>query len=360
MAQMQVFVSHSHEDDAFCRQLVAALRQAGADVWYDAHKLDSGQLLDTTLRELRVRPVFVLILSEAALRSQRVRNETTWAVMQLRREPERIVLPVLARAVKERAIWRFLRDVTRVEAPGGHPFAADEAVCHMLHLLALTAPEAEPIAPAPPPSEGAEHLVTMGKVLLAQGDHIRALAYFEQATQRDAQSWEAWYLVGCTLIKLKRRPEALSILERAIALNAGSAASWNTKGNALRDLRRDAEALAAYEQALALDPRLAMARVGKKDALYELKHAAKALAAYEQALALHPTKAVMWTSKAVALNSLGRHEDGLAAAEQAVLLDPRNAWAWGRKADALGALGRTEEADQVKAQAKALESSVGV
>ena len=29
MAQMRVFVSHSHEDDTFCRGIVAALRGAG-------------------------------------------------------------------------------------------------------------------------------------------------------------------------------------------------------------------------------------------------------------------------------------------------------------------------------------------
>ena len=32
MAQMMVFVSHSHEDDAVCRAVVKGLRDAGADV----------------------------------------------------------------------------------------------------------------------------------------------------------------------------------------------------------------------------------------------------------------------------------------------------------------------------------------
>src|SRR5258708_21757227 len=104
MSTLKVFVSHSHEDDAFCRQLVSALRQAEADVWYDEHNLGSGQLLDTIESELRVRPVFVLILSGAALRSQWVRNETKWAFTQLQREPERILLPVLASAVEQNDI----------------------------------------------------------------------------------------------------------------------------------------------------------------------------------------------------------------------------------------------------------------
>jgi TIR domain/Tetratricopeptide repeat len=248
---LRVFVSHSHQDDAIARELVLALRGAGADIWYDEHNLGSGQLLDTTKRELRARLVFVLILSEAALCSPRVRNETTWAVTQLRREPERIVLPVLACPVEERAIWRFLRDVLRVEAPGVRPLAADEAVRRTLHVLALTPRGGAPLAQTPQLSEGAEELLIIGKVLQAQGDYVTALSYFERATQRDALSWEAWHNMGFTLIKLKRYAEALPILERAIALHGGNAASWNTKGNALRNLRRDAEALAAYEQALA-------------------------------------------------------------------------------------------------------------
>jgi predicted esterase len=35
--QMRIFVSHSHKDHEFCRALVNALREAGADVWYDEH-----------------------------------------------------------------------------------------------------------------------------------------------------------------------------------------------------------------------------------------------------------------------------------------------------------------------------------
>lgn len=354
MSTFKVFVSHSHEDDAFCGQLVAGLRGAGADAWHDEHNLGSGQLLEVMERELRASPIFVLVLSPAALRSQWVRDEAKWAFTQQRREPERILLPVLADTVEEDDIWTWLQDVKRIEAPGVRPLATDEAVRRTLHALALTPADEAPVAQVPRPSESAEELVMRGKALQARGDHAGALPFFERATQRDAQSWEAWHNAGFTLIKLKRYAEALPILQQAIALNAGNAASWNTKANALRDLRRDAEALVAYEQALALDPRIATARAGKRDALYELKHAAKALAASEQALALHPTNTLMWTVKAVALNRLGRPEDGLAAAEQALLLDPTYTWAWGRRADALAALGRTQEADQAKAQAKAL------
>ena len=61
--QLRVFVSHSHEDDAFCRAIVTALRGAGADVWYDEHNMGSGLLMSVIQSELGLRPVFVVILS---------------------------------------------------------------------------------------------------------------------------------------------------------------------------------------------------------------------------------------------------------------------------------------------------------
>ncbi|HEY7343450.1 MAG TPA: toll/interleukin-1 receptor domain-containing protein [Ktedonobacterales bacterium] len=50
--QLRVFVSHTSEDSAFCHTIVAALRGAGADVWYDEHNMGSGRLADEILREL--------------------------------------------------------------------------------------------------------------------------------------------------------------------------------------------------------------------------------------------------------------------------------------------------------------------
>ena len=116
--QLKVFVSHSHQDDAFCRQLVAALRGAGADVWYDEHNMGPGQLGPTIEHELRVRPVFVLILSPAALTSAWVEDESRWAYSFYRKERARTILPVLAAPVSDHDIWVFLQDFKRIEAAG--------------------------------------------------------------------------------------------------------------------------------------------------------------------------------------------------------------------------------------------------
>lgn len=98
MPEMKAFVSHSHshQDDQFGHVLVTALREAGVDVWYGSHDLLSGQIIETVERELRRRPVFLLILSLAALSSSWVKDECKWAYELLRYDPTRLILPVLA------------------------------------------------------------------------------------------------------------------------------------------------------------------------------------------------------------------------------------------------------------------------
>lgn len=94
--QLRVFVSHASEDSAFCHTIVAALRGAGADVWYDEHTMGSGRLADEILRELGRRPIFVLILSKHAFVSRWVKRETDWAEELKERDPSYALLPVTA------------------------------------------------------------------------------------------------------------------------------------------------------------------------------------------------------------------------------------------------------------------------
>src|SRR5260221_12913779 len=97
---MQVFVSHSHEDDAYCRGIVAALRGAGADVWYDEPNMGGGELMEVIQRELDRRPIFILVLSKHAFSSKWVKRETTWAYELYDRDPSRLILPVTSGAIE--------------------------------------------------------------------------------------------------------------------------------------------------------------------------------------------------------------------------------------------------------------------
>ena len=66
-AATRLFVSHSSQDNAWCRDLVAALARAGLDAWYDERGLSGGANWVNTLQsELQTRDVFLLILTPDA------------------------------------------------------------------------------------------------------------------------------------------------------------------------------------------------------------------------------------------------------------------------------------------------------
>lgn len=286
--QLKVFVSHSHEDNAFCQSLVTALRGAGADVWYDEHNLESGQLLDVIQRELGRRKIFVLILSKHAFGSKWVRRETSWAYGLADDDPTRVILPVTAGPIEPGDCspehgWLFLRDFKRIEAPGYRPFSQAEAIGRVLHAIALTPAGEAPAPVAPQPSESVDELITRGIALSEQGKDTEALALLERATQLNPSSHSAWFNTGYSLAARGRYEQAVAAFERAIKLNRNDGAAWNNKGRILWNLERYSEALAAYEQALALDPNFAAAWNGKAISLRTLWRTAEAEEAEQRA-----------------------------------------------------------------------------
>src|SRR5574340_1296500 len=111
MSAPAIFVSHSHQDDEYCHTFVTMLRAAGLDVWYDEHNATAGHLVDLIEREIRQRPVFILILTPAALASTWVKDECTWAYGRWRKDQAgRVMLPVLAEMVDEDDIWLFMQE----------------------------------------------------------------------------------------------------------------------------------------------------------------------------------------------------------------------------------------------------------
>ncbi|HEU5344085.1 MAG TPA: toll/interleukin-1 receptor domain-containing protein [Ktedonobacterales bacterium] len=350
MAQMQVFVSHSHKDDAFCQALVKGLRDAGADVWYDEHNMGSGRLGPTIERELRRRPVFIVVLSPAALGSEWVEDETRWAYGLYRKDRSRIMQPVTARPLTENDIWLFLQDFKRIEAPGLQPFPTGEAVRRLLHTLVLT-PQGEAPAPtAPQPQERVDDLVERGKALMAQKRHADAILLLERASQLNPRSFDAWGNLGQALGEVGWWAEALAACDRALALNANVASVWNNRGVALRKLNREDEALVAYDRALDLNPSAPDAWNNKGWALITLKQYDEALAAFDQTLAVEPTYAKAWGARGFVLYGLLRYDEALAALDRALALE-ETAMRWTNKASTLRALGRMSEAEAAERRA---------
>src|SRR6516164_5079245 len=92
----RIFVSHSHEDNVWCRAFMTALSRAGADVWYDERDMEPGRLDDVIAPELRARPIFIVVLSPSAVASRWVQREVEAAIQLQNEDATRTILPVLA------------------------------------------------------------------------------------------------------------------------------------------------------------------------------------------------------------------------------------------------------------------------
>lgn len=94
----KIFVSHSHADNAFCQRLVADLRNALGNkdaVWMDVSGLEGGDAWWATIRrELRSRPIFLVILSPHSMSSPWVESEIDIA-WKRNREGKTRIIPVL-------------------------------------------------------------------------------------------------------------------------------------------------------------------------------------------------------------------------------------------------------------------------
>lgn len=118
----RIFVSHSHEDDAFGIKLVEDLRRALRDddaVWYDA----AGGLLggdawwSKIIYEITTRPVFVVILSPAAMNAKYVLTEFDIAFRQWHSAAGKHIIPVLYQPCETRDDIKLLQTVSFVAKP---------------------------------------------------------------------------------------------------------------------------------------------------------------------------------------------------------------------------------------------------
>jgi hypothetical protein len=134
MSDRQVFVSHAHEDIAWCNILVSSLRQADVDVWYDENNLGYGRLMDVIERELKQRRIFLVILSPAALASPWVRREVVAAINLHDADSNRIVLPIIAVPCEVPLLWSEYRWLSGPSDAGLPPTEAAQEVIRTLGI----------------------------------------------------------------------------------------------------------------------------------------------------------------------------------------------------------------------------------
>jgi len=89
------FISYSHADKGFARQLYDGLQMRGIRCWLDEHDLVPGDvILDVVNSAIRVQDKFILCCSEAGLESWRVEDEIEKALERERRENRKLIIPL--------------------------------------------------------------------------------------------------------------------------------------------------------------------------------------------------------------------------------------------------------------------------
>ena len=78
---MKVFISHAQEDDLLAIEMAFALRKQGLEVWLANQEIFPGDNWGERVAEgLRAADAMVVLLTEQALASQRVRSEIEFAL----------------------------------------------------------------------------------------------------------------------------------------------------------------------------------------------------------------------------------------------------------------------------------------
>ncbi len=89
---IQVFISHSHEDNDLCEQVIQALQQWGVRFWFDRKDLRGGSVLSETIEKaIAESRYFLRVCSPAATKSDYMRREAEYFIEL--RDAERKVSP---------------------------------------------------------------------------------------------------------------------------------------------------------------------------------------------------------------------------------------------------------------------------
>lgn len=228
---LRIFVSHAHEDNVWCRTFVHLLHHAGADVWYDEQNFGHGVIVDEIERELKARPIFIVVLSPTSVLKPWVRREVEAAMSLRDNDAERVILPVAAKMAEVPLLWRGYKQVS---GPHGAGLTAAQAARRVVDALAAKAPVRQKMVSLPvdmPVTAG--FALAHGIGLLAQGRTERALAAFEWAHALDPQWSMAWHFKGIALVMLGRGDEAQAAYEQARSLEVQDAVAWAGKTRVL-------------------------------------------------------------------------------------------------------------------------------
>jgi hypothetical protein len=123
MAPLHLFVSHSHEDDQFTKQLVGDLQRAGAEVWVDQEGIHHGNIMNHIDEALGKADWLILVQTPDAVRSEYVKLEVSAALTRVMSGLMQGVIPIIAKPCDQREVPPLWATMLYYDATQDYPGA---------------------------------------------------------------------------------------------------------------------------------------------------------------------------------------------------------------------------------------------
>jgi len=110
MEPSRIFISHSSQEKAFARSLVASLRSSDLVPWIDREQIITGDdIFDQLEHGLRSMDVLIFLISQSSLESEWVKLEVKYAATREINEKRALILPFIIDGTPIDAVPWFLR-----------------------------------------------------------------------------------------------------------------------------------------------------------------------------------------------------------------------------------------------------------
>ena len=155
-----------------------------------------------------------------------------------------------------------------------------------------------------------------------QGNWFAAITFFQKATEKNPQDFNAWLQMGFCYHSLGRLQDAIESYKQVIRIKPDHTIAYNNLGYAYQMLGRYQDAVEAYKQAIRINPDYADAHYNLGIAYGNIGRAQDAVESFKQAIRINPDDALAHYNLGVTYDNLGHYQDAVEAYKQAIRIKP--------------------------------------
>ena len=188
--------------------------------------------------------------------------------------------------------------------------------------------------------------------------YAEAAANYKHALDLDKANPTAWYDLGVAYSAMDEFPEAVEAYSRAIELDSGMAQAYNNRAAIYARLKQFEKAIADCDRAVALNPNDYLAWRNLGLARHDHGELDQAVSDYDESIRINGRSAETYHYRGNVFLDRKQWTRAMEDFDQAIHLDESMAAAWLSRAITLARLGRADEAEESRAKAQSLGSSV--